>query len=103
MGTGLLWRPPLLALGRMHFGSINSFNQEPKEFSETTICKVEERALAKACLARFGINRMVAHLRLKTSSKEGNTSDGRGLELETLDWLPGEANGYESEDVHFRL
>lgn len=46
---------------------------------------------------------MVAHLRLKTSSKEGNTSDGRALEFEILDWLPGEANGYESEDVHFRL
>ena len=61
----------------MHFGSIKSFNQESKEFSETTLCKVEERALAKACLARLGINRMVAHLRLKTSSREGNTSGGR--------------------------
>ena len=61
----------------MHFGSIKSFNQESKEFSETTLCKDEERALAKACLARLGISRMVAHLRLKTSSREGITSGGR--------------------------
>ena len=39
----------------MHFGSIKSFNQESKEFSETTLCKDEERALAKACLARLGL------------------------------------------------
>ena len=44
---------------------------------------------------------MVVHLRLKTSSMEGKKSDGRALEFEILDWLPGETNGYDVEDVHF--
>ena len=78
----------------MHFGSIKNFNQESKEFSETTLCKDEERALAKACLARLGINRMVAYLRLKTSSRKGKYL------VEEHHWSLNYRTGYQGRLIH---
>jgi hypothetical protein len=64
---------------------MNSLNQAETEFSKMTAMRAAENTRAKAGFALLGTNRIVGHLRLHTSSKEGKSaevSDGGGTEME---------------------
>ena len=51
IGTSLLWRPPHLALGRTHLGSIKSFVHDSTEFSLATALRAADKTRANAALA----------------------------------------------------
>ena len=73
---------------------MKSFTHEPIEFSVITALSAADSTRAKAGLAFFGMNRIVGHLRLQMSLREGKSSPealDRGVATEGS----GEGGGFK--------